>query len=344
VEELEPILRAAAAALEGFEAQPRAEFQRAAKSRFINAVAAVREEPVGRGSWFARWRRGWAMAVVLVLGVLVMGGGTVGASTNSLPGDALYPVKRAAESVQAFFTFGNEARANLYIKYGERRVAEIEALATRGREVPESVLSGMDRHTNRALDLAAENGSFRTEVIRRLIDLTNSEWEVLSRIAETAPARVQVVLRDALQRSERANARALRIGGATDPQPAPSLQGETGEEGGTESEGAGGVREPAQEESPASEADVEAEPGGSSSSGDTTDEAWPEEWAPSGGGASDDEADVPGGGWQPNVGPGPSQPPEALPPVPSVQPTSPPSSPPSSPPPPWNGSGISPSK
>jgi len=210
-EELEPLLRAAITAWEGYEAEPRGEFQRAAKSRFLNAVVAAREQGRQRGPSHWGWRRGWVVTVAVVLAVLIMGSGTVGASTNSLPGDLLYPVKRAAENVQAFFTFGNEARANLYVKFAERRVAELGALAAEQDEVPAAVIGRMGEQTRKAIKLASENGSFSPEVVERLLAVTSSESSVLRKMVETAPARVRLALREALGRSEMAHKQALVI-------------------------------------------------------------------------------------------------------------------------------------
>jgi hypothetical protein len=210
VEELEPLLRAAVAAVGGYEAEPRAEFQRAAKSRFLNAVVAARGQDRQRGRWHWGWGRGWAVTAVVVLALLIMGSGTVGASTNSLPGDLLYPVKRAAENVQAFFTFGNEARANLYVKFAERRVAELRVLAAEQDEVAAAV-ARMGDQTRKAIQLASENGSFSPEVVERILRLTSSESSVLRGMVETAPARVRLLLREALVRSEMAHKQALVI-------------------------------------------------------------------------------------------------------------------------------------
>jgi len=223
VEELEPLLRAATATSEGYRDEPRAEFQRAAKSRFLNAVVAAREQGGQRGRWHWGWGRGWVVTAVVVLALLIMGCGTVGASTNSLPGDLLYPVKRAAENVQVFFTFGNEAKANLYVKFAERRVQELLALVAEQEEAPAAVLARMDDQTRRAIQLASENGSFSPEVVERLLTLTNSERNVLREMVETAPARVRLALREALVRSEMAHRQALVIWSKT--------QGHTGAEG-----------------------------------------------------------------------------------------------------------------
>lgn len=67
-------------------------------------------------------------AVIIALVLLLGAGGTVAASQNDLPGDALYGVKLAAESVQAGLTFGAEAKIKNAEARADRRLDEIEKL------------------------------------------------------------------------------------------------------------------------------------------------------------------------------------------------------------------------
>jgi len=51
---------------------------------------------------------------------------------DALPGDALYGVKRSAESAELGLTFGDEPRGFKHLQFATARVDEIEALAARG--------------------------------------------------------------------------------------------------------------------------------------------------------------------------------------------------------------------
>ena len=68
-----------------------------------------------------------ALAVVLLLG------GISGAAANTLPGDTLYPVKIASESVVTAFAFSPEKKAERNIALAERRLEEAETLMTQGK-------------------------------------------------------------------------------------------------------------------------------------------------------------------------------------------------------------------
>ncbi len=76
-----------------------------------------------------------AVAVALAL-LIVVGSGLVIASAGSLPGDSLYPVKRAAEEVRRALTFGKGAREQLEQELVQKRLYEIEMVVTLRREVP----------------------------------------------------------------------------------------------------------------------------------------------------------------------------------------------------------------
>jgi len=207
--ELEPLLRAALSVKDVSSIEPRTEFQRMAKARLLSAVAAKKEKEGRRRLPLWNWQQRWAVALAVVLALVMMGGGTVAASTNSLPGDVLYPVKTTTERVQAFFTFGKEAKANLCMRFAERRIVEIEALAERERNIPESVLSVMNAETDRAIALANQNGSFNKETIARLIRLTTAQKMMLARMGEGASLEVKLRFQEALRQAVDAYGRAV---------------------------------------------------------------------------------------------------------------------------------------
>lgn len=75
------------------------------------------------------------LAVVLSLAAVffLSSTGLVSASSGSLPGDQLYPVKRTWEGVRLFFTFNSESRDILQSEYDQERLDEIDGLLAKDR-------------------------------------------------------------------------------------------------------------------------------------------------------------------------------------------------------------------
>ena len=74
----------------------------------------------------------WAALIALAV-IVFSGGGVVYASSNALPGDALYGVKGAVESTLLFIASDSQD-LQLHIYFADRRLDEIEALTALGRE------------------------------------------------------------------------------------------------------------------------------------------------------------------------------------------------------------------
>ncbi len=126
---LKPLLQTALATRQAVAIQPPVEFKARARYQFRSAlqeVASPRSRP------FFGWLPRWATVVTIVLGVLLMGGGTIAAASYSMPDNLLYPVKLATEQVQLALTPSDIGKAKLCAKFADRRVAEIIYTANKG--------------------------------------------------------------------------------------------------------------------------------------------------------------------------------------------------------------------
>ena len=126
---LKPLLQTALAARQAVAIQPRPDFKAQARYQFRSALQEVvsrRRRP------FLSWLPRWATVVAIVLGVLMMGGGTVAAASYSMPDSPLYSVKLATEQVQLALTPSDIGKAKLCAKFADRRVAEIIYTANKG--------------------------------------------------------------------------------------------------------------------------------------------------------------------------------------------------------------------
>jgi hypothetical protein len=157
--ELEPLLRTALDTRKATSIKPRPEFRQQAGYEF---QVAIRKMPLPKARSSFRWQMGWmapvALGIVLVLG----GGGTVVAASNSLPDSPLYKVKLATEAVQLAFASSDTAKAELYARFSDERVQEIVKMAEKGNT--EQVAKVTERMNNQLIAMsnltaAEENAS-----------------------------------------------------------------------------------------------------------------------------------------------------------------------------------------
>ena len=133
-DELRPILEASIGAKSMAVAAPSADVVRRNRSRVLQHAAQMREGKVKSSQriWFASLRRiAVTLAVVIVL--FVSGTGLVGASSNTLPGDNLYPVKRTWEGLRLLFTFNPLERQALESEHENERLHEVQEVLAEGR-------------------------------------------------------------------------------------------------------------------------------------------------------------------------------------------------------------------
>jgi hypothetical protein len=136
--ELRPILEVAAGAKSLAVPPPSVEVVRRNRAKVLHTAAQYAAQRPESGAkptrrlWFAPLRRiAVTLAVLTVL--FVSGTGLVGASSNTLPGDNLYPVKRTWEGVRLLFTFNGPEREALELEQENERLHELNELFKEGR-------------------------------------------------------------------------------------------------------------------------------------------------------------------------------------------------------------------
>jgi hypothetical protein len=137
----------------------------------------------------ARARLAVAAAAVLCL-VLSLAGMSVLLSRDALPGDALYGIKRTAESASLGFMFNDESRGLKHLEFAAARVTEMEALADRGADETDhlTALNDFDADATegtRQLTLYATNADGR--VLPSLRDWAQSQSARLSLLRPRVP-------------------------------------------------------------------------------------------------------------------------------------------------------------
>jgi hypothetical protein len=172
----------------------------------LRAADAAARRPA-RLTWSPRWVLGPALAAALLL----TGIGTTAAAGASNPGDLLYRVKRADESVQVLIS-PPSARADVYASLARRRLGEMAVVLQRG-QVDAGTLNNLadDMTAETAAALAAVDQApveRQADILNALVQLTGEQQTALATAEQAAPAEAQAGLRRAIQASTEEQARA----------------------------------------------------------------------------------------------------------------------------------------
>lgn len=175
----DPLVQAARRLAQG----PTVRLTPAAQARIearLRAHAAVQAVSPGRRGLFRQrlsplLRAAAVLAIVLVLGLL----GVAQASADSLPGDRLYPVKRAIEDARLTLVSAQSEPA-LRLEFAARRLDEFERLLA-SRQVYPSALFQASAHLDRALDLLAARHGDRARLDERIASLTRQQTALIAR-------------------------------------------------------------------------------------------------------------------------------------------------------------------
>ena len=187
--ELEPLLRTAQATREASAITPRAEFKARARYEFRSALHAEVSQKTRPISVF---KRGWVMALMVIGILLVSGGGTALAASNSMPDSPLYPVKLATEQVQLALTPSAVDKAQLCTALADRRVVEIIYLANKGdAQQVEATTQRLDERLTTLAALVSIEGVWAVsveEAPRMLVEEPAMAPPAPSPATETVPA------------------------------------------------------------------------------------------------------------------------------------------------------------
>ncbi|TIC89246.1 hypothetical protein E8D34_01795 [Nocardioides sp. GY 10113] len=123
--------------------------------RVVDDATALRLTPTQRRG--ARERR--LAAVVGGFAVVAATGSMAMAAQSALPGEVLYPVKRAMENAQTNLASSDSAKAESLLKHADIRLSEVEALAAKQDADADAISATLDdfkQQTNQAATLALD--------------------------------------------------------------------------------------------------------------------------------------------------------------------------------------------
>ena len=134
-DELRPMLEVSVKARAMAVSAPSQDVVRRNRAKLLQHAAEMREgkvKPQSHRIWSVPLRR--ALVTLMVVAMLfVSGTGLVRASSTTLPGDNLYPVKRTWEGIRLLFIFDSQERGVVELEHENERLDELNELFAEGR-------------------------------------------------------------------------------------------------------------------------------------------------------------------------------------------------------------------
>jgi hypothetical protein len=127
-------------------------------------------------------------ALILPLVAILALGGTSYASMNSLPDEALFPLKTKIENIQVALTFNNISQANLHIDLAQRRVDEVIEQSRLNRKINSNLSPAVASQINSALqDIKGSSISNNSEVLNKLASSSLTQQTELDSLLKLVP-------------------------------------------------------------------------------------------------------------------------------------------------------------
>ena len=129
----------------------------------------------------------FTFARILIVLAIAFGGttATAFAAQESLPSEALYPIKTFVEDVRLALTSDPEAEVDLLLQFSDERMEEIAALMEQGLPVPEAVATQLQSHLNTALKTCAElDDAALLKLMAQIQERSQEQLKVLEKLGE----------------------------------------------------------------------------------------------------------------------------------------------------------------
>jgi len=164
----------------------------------------------------------WVVTFAGIVALVAIGVGVIAASSHSMPGDVLYPVKIAAEQFRLMLTPSEESKGEFHIALAERRMQEIAEMSRRGEtgEVAKLV-STVSQHLEKAGEVivATGEGEVAEELKTKLEESAVQQLAALEGALHEADEETKPVITQALQTSGDSYGTALEDAIASAPLP-----------------------------------------------------------------------------------------------------------------------------
>ncbi len=160
------------------------------------------------------------LGTIILVVALALGGGiaAVNAAFDSLPGDALYPVKLTTEKVQLALNFNDSAKTALEIEFAGRRIDEIgkvteQKIGADQIQVPLQAFTQELGNVNARLDNLAKSGQANEVItLANLVDNKTEDFaDALAAKTNRVPSAIKTDINQAITVSEQTSDKAFKI-------------------------------------------------------------------------------------------------------------------------------------
>jgi len=202
-QELEPLLKVALNIQEPPVIELESSYKQAAKARLLQQIRTAKPEKsrsltdifsFGLPQRFV-WARVAVFVVVALIVLSMLGGGTVYASQNSLPGELLYPVKTGIEDVRLFFAGSSAAKAELNLQFAQTRLEEMSRLAVSNEERTQMAVNGYRSNLDAAREQIRNIASTSTRytLLNRALEDMQNQMGFCDSVIDVNPAYLEPV-------------------------------------------------------------------------------------------------------------------------------------------------------
>jgi Domain of unknown function (DUF5667) len=153
------------------------------------------------------------VAVVLAFSAL---GGTAYAAQDSLPGDALYPVKLGVERIAMMLRGGDVVRAERTLNFADKRVREMVTLMEKER--PEDLNLTVEKYCyalNVSLagmeEAVGKGGPHAGEIAALVADTMAQHLSVLNGLYDIVPPEAKPAIQRAMEEAQKCYQRAIQV-------------------------------------------------------------------------------------------------------------------------------------
>jgi hypothetical protein len=153
------------------------------------------------------------LAIVLTLSAL---GSTAYAAQDSLPGDALYPVKLGVERMAMMFRGGDVARTEQALNFADKRVREMVTLTEKGRSedlnlTAEKYCYALNMSLARMEEAVGQGGSHAGDIAALMAETMVQHLSILDGLYGVVPDEAKPAIARAMEQAQKCYQRAIQV-------------------------------------------------------------------------------------------------------------------------------------